>query len=227
MTETSRVVAPGYPHHIIHSGKKLQRIFFKERDYIDYLSLMSECCLLYKVVVWAYCLMPNHIHLIAVPEQEDGLRRAIGEAHRRHARAINLREGRRGQLWEGSFNSFLMDPHYTMEAARYIETNPVSSGIFSESEQYRWSSARAHINGRDDELVTVAPLGDKVDDWKGFLSEDGEEGLSVKMKSHERSGRPLGSDDFIGKLEAALTMGLRQGPAIYLFELFNITNRFH
>ncbi len=152
---------------------------------------MSQSCSRYKVDVWAYCLMPNHIHLIAVPESKDGLIRAIGGAHRRYTRAVNLREGLSGHLWQGSFNSFAMDEHYLMEAARYIETNPVSSGITRESEEYRWSSARAHIQGKDDELVTVAPLLKKIKDWKSFLSENGEDGLALKMKLHERTGEFL------------------------------------
>ncbi len=186
------MVVPGYPHHIIHTGNRRQDTFFKEQDYIDYLSLISQGCSRYKVEVWAYCLMPNHIHLIAVPESRDGLMRAIGGAHRRYTRAVNHREGLRGHLWQGRFASFAMDEHYLMEAARYIETNPVSSGLTRAPEEYLWSSARAHMEERDDVLVKVAPLLEKINDWKGFLSEQGEEGLADKMRSHERTGEPLG-----------------------------------
>ena len=73
--------------------------------------------------------MPNHIHMIAVPELEDGLRLAIGEAHRRYTRLVNFREGWRGHLWQGRFASFPMDEIYLLAAALYVERNPVRAGL--------------------------------------------------------------------------------------------------
>ena len=69
--------------------------------------------------------MPNHVHLIVVPQSAGSLRRAIGEAHRRYARRINFREGWRGHLWQGRFASFVMDEDHLLTAARYVELNPV------------------------------------------------------------------------------------------------------
>jgi len=94
----ARAVAPGFPHHITQRGNRRQQTFFSDQDFKAYLALMSEWCLNYKVDIWAYCLMPNHIHLIAVPETKDGLIQVIGETHRRYTRMINFREGWRGLL---------------------------------------------------------------------------------------------------------------------------------
>jgi putative transposase len=103
MARIAREVAPGMPHHVTQRGNRRLQTFFNDVDYQAYLELMSEWCARYKVQIWAYCLIPNHVHLIAVPETKEGLNLAIGEAHRRYTRRINFREGWRGHLWQGRF----------------------------------------------------------------------------------------------------------------------------
>ncbi len=109
MAQVGRVAAPGLPHHVTQRGNRRQRTFFCDQDYESYLQLMAQFCKPQNVEVWAYCLMPNHVHLIAVPDSAKGLRRAIGEAHRRYTRMVNFREGWRGHLWQGRFASFVLD----------------------------------------------------------------------------------------------------------------------
>ena len=118
MARLARLVIPGLPHHITQRGNRRQQTFFNDGDYSAYLELMSDWCREEGVEIWGYCLMPNHVHLIAVPKTEDGLRRAIGEAHRRYTRRINFREKWRGYLWQGRFASFIMDEPYLLAAAR-------------------------------------------------------------------------------------------------------------
>ena len=132
---------------------------------------MAEYCRQYGVEIWAYCLMTNHIHLIAVPETVEGLCRAIGEVHRRYTLEVNQREGWRGYLWQGRFSSYVMDERYTLAAARYIELNPVRAGMVERPQDYPWSSAQAHIRGRDDGLVKVQPLLSSMGDWAAFLGQ--------------------------------------------------------
>ena len=147
--------------------------------------------------------MPNHVHLIAVPQTTEGLARAIGEAHRRYTRHVNFRENWRGHLWQGRFASFPMDEQHLLATARYVEMNPVAAGLVERPEDYRWSSARAHLEGQDDELVKVAPLLDLVSDWSSFLSLSSEDELDL-LHRHERTGRPLGTHDFVETLEQTL-----------------------
>ena len=211
MARLARVVAPGLPHHITQRGNRRQDSFFNDDDYRVYLDLMAEWCAHYGVSIWAYCLMPNHVHLIAVPETERALGLAIGEAHRRYTRRVNFREGWRGHLWQGRFASFPMDERHLLAAARYVELNPVRAGITRRPEDYAWSSARAHLAGRDDRLVKAGPLLDMVGDWAAFLAGGlGEDEGSVRRK-HERSGRPLGGAGFIERLETELGRPLKKG----------------
>ena len=128
MAQLARVIAPGMPHHVTQRGYPRQETFFGEEDYQHHLELMAQFCRAEQVAIWAYCLMPNHVHLIVVPQSAESLRRAIGEVHRRYTRRINFREGWRGHLWQGRFASFVMDEDHLLTAARYVELNPVCAG---------------------------------------------------------------------------------------------------
>jgi putative transposase len=210
MARTARVAPPGVPHHITQRGNRRQQTFFCDDDYAANIELMAAWCSRYDAVVWAYCLMPNHVHLIVVPSSEDGLRCAIGEAHRRYSRRINFREGWCGHLWQGRFASYPMDEHYLLAAARYVELNPVRAGLVKSPGAYLWSSAAAHLTGRDDALVQVTPLLESVGNWVTFLSVGFSDQESEALRRHERTGRPLGSDDFLSRLEVALARRIRR-----------------
>ena len=153
--------------------------------------------------------MPNHVHLILVPNDPDGLRRALGEAHRRYTRRINAREGWTGHLWQERFHSFPMDEPHLLAAARYVELNPVRAGLARGVRDWRWSSARAHLAGRDDRLVEVGPLLERVDDWREFLKGGLDEATLKTLRRHSRTGRPLGAEAFVKRLERRLGRELR------------------
>ncbi len=210
MARIARVVVPNIPHHITQRGNRRMDTFFSEADYREYLYLMAEWCNRCKVQVWSYCLMSNHVHLIVVPETEDGLRRAIGEAHRRYTRYINFQKGWKGYLWQGRFGSFPMDEEYLIATARYIELNPVRADIVKKPEDYRWSSAQAHLQGEDDILVKVEPLLSIIPDWREMLASDLSEEEYDTLRLHERTGRPLGSDDFVEEVEKRTARVLRK-----------------
>jgi putative transposase len=148
--------------------------------------------------------MANHVHLIVVPDSEDGLRRALGETHRRYTRRINFREGWRGYLWQGRFASFAMDERYLLRAARYVELNPVRAKLCRVPWRWRWSSAAAHVAGRDDGLVHVGPLLERVKDWREFLTEALEADDAELLRRHTRTGRPLGETVFLDRIEQTL-----------------------
>jgi putative transposase len=204
MPRIARVVVPGLPHHITQRGNRRMRTFFCADDYQRYRELMSEWCRRCGVDIWAYCLMPNHAHLIAVPESEHALRRAIGEAHREYTSEINKREGWRGYLWQGRFASYVMDEAHTVAAARYIELNPVRAGLVFSPGEHPWSSATAHLRGRNDGLVRVAPLLERVGNWSEFLGERSEPEMLDVLRKHAVTGMPLGSDAFVRQVEGTL-----------------------
>ncbi|NQT38075.1 MAG: transposase [Planctomycetes bacterium] len=210
MARLARVVVPGMPHHVTQRGNRRQKTFLRADDYQAYLDLMAEWCGEHDVDVWAYCLMPNHVHLIVVPKSADGLRRAIGEAHRRYTRRINFRQRWRGHLWQGRFASFVLDEPHLLAAARYIELNPVRARLVTAPSEYPWSSAAAHIKRKDDCLVKVAPLLALAKRWRRLLTSAATEEQIKAFRQHETTGRPLGDDDFQKRLEQKLGRVLRR-----------------
>ena len=203
MARMARVVIPGYPHHVIQHGNRKQKTFFCDEDYLYYIQLLSQYSVEAETDVLAYCLMPNHVHLVMVPGREGGLREAMAETHRRYTRRINLREGWCGHLWQERFHSFIMDEYYLLAAVRYVERNPVTAGLCACPHQWRWSSAKAHIRGKDDGLVRVAPMLERVDDWRSYVSDNERYYREINLiERHARTGRPLGHKTFVKKLES-------------------------
>lgn len=209
MPRIARVVVPGIPHHVTQRGNRRQESFLCDGDYEYYLALMADHCRDHAVDVWAYCLMPNHVHLVLVPADEDGLRRALGEAHRQYACVVNDREGWRGHFWQERFHSFPMDEAHLLMAVRYVELNPVRAGLTRRASEWRWSSVRAHLEGRDDVLVRAGPMRELVPDWGAYLREGLDDKAIDTIRLHERTGRPLGNAKFIESLEEKLGRKLK------------------
>jgi putative transposase len=209
MARIARVVVPDYPHHVTQRGNRRQEVFFSDTDYEIYLSFLAKTLRKVATEVWAYCLMPNHVHLVMVPKNEDGLRAVLGEAHRHYTRHINFREGWRGHLWQERFHSFPMDEEYLLSAVRYVELNPVRAGLCSKADEWKWSSAVAHMEAKDDGVVTVNPMLSRVSNWRDYLSIADGERLDL-LRKHQRSGRPLGNNKFIDKVEQLVGRSVRR-----------------
>ena len=209
MPRLPRAIAVGYPHHITQRGNHREAVFTEPGDYSRYLKWLAQYAEKYGFDVWAYCLMPNHVHLMVVPRGPEGLAPAIGEVHRRYTRMINFRERWRGYLWQGRFASFPMERRYATACARYIELNPVRAKLCKRPEQWPWSSARAHLSGGYDGLIrSPKPLRDRGE-WASLLKGRMAEAEAEAIRRGERTGRPLGSAGFIEKLEVALGRTLK------------------
>jgi putative transposase len=191
---SSRLVVPGLAHHVIQRGNRQQALFFSDADRRAYLDLLTDACLRHDTRCLAWCLMDNHVHLILVPANADGLRAPLASVHTAYSQRINRLHGLSGHLFQGRFASYAMDDAHMMVAARYVENNPVAAGMVSRAEDWRWSSARAHLGQARDGLTDVAVLGAHVPNWRSMLArglEAGEENAVIELAL--RSGRPLGA----------------------------------
>lgn len=215
MARLARIVVPDIPHHAAQHGNRGQSVFFGEADYRLYLDLLAEQAKKAGVAVWAWCLMPSHVHLLLLPTAADSLRAALGETHRRYSLAVNRREGWRGYLFQGRFASCPMDEAHALAAARYIEQNPVRARLVAKPEDWAWSSARAHLTGQPDGLTAIAALGALVGNWESFLGHRLEDAGLEAIRRGERTGRPLGDAGFVQRLEASTGRRLahqKRGP---------------
>jgi len=210
MSRIARVVVPNLPHHIIQRGNRRQKVFFQNADKEYYLNLLHKHGRQEGVAYLAYCLMDNHIHLIAIPNTSDALTACLGTVHWKYALAINLREDWKGHLWQSRFLSYPLSDEHLYNAIRYIELNPVRAEIVTRPDDYIWSSARAHIQKKPDKLISGTASFFDIKDWALFLADRISETELKLFEKHANTGRPLGDDAFIEKLEKITGRALKK-----------------
>ncbi len=211
MARLSRVVIPGLPHHVTQRGNGRARTFFADADYALYRDLLAEHCRAAKVEVWAWCLMPTHVHLILVPSDSDGLRRALAATHRRYAGIIHARRRRTGHFWQGRFGAVVMDEEHLAAALRYVSLNPVRARLVERARDWRWSSARAHLSGKSDGITALNPIRQRFPRFADLLGDEPEVNLFDRLRAAESIGRPLGNDRFFARIERLTARTLRPG----------------
>jgi putative transposase len=211
MARLARVVVPGVAHHVTQRGNGGARTFFGDGDYALYRDLLAEHCRAAGVEVWAWCLMPNHVHLILVPSDADGLRRALAAVHRRYAGAIHARRKRTGHFWQGRFGAVAMDEEHLAAALRYVSLNPVRARLVVRAQDWRWSSTRAHLAGKDDGITARGPIRERFPRFADLLATEPDADLFPRLRAAESIGRPLGNDRFLARIERATSRRLKPG----------------
>ncbi|MCU0577079.1 MAG: transposase, partial [Desulfobacterota bacterium] len=205
MPRVSRAIAVGYPHHITQRGNYRQNVFSSEEDYERYIEILSKYAGKHDLAIWSYCLMTNHVHLVAVPGAEDSLASVFHTVHMLYAQCWNRNRRATGHLWQSRFFSCPMDERHVYAAVRYIENNPVRAGMVAAAEDYPWSSARSRINGTPDPLLNAhCFLTESVRDWREYLAEAADEEERSNLIKATKSGRPCGSEAFIAHMEETL-----------------------
>jgi putative transposase len=211
MSRLSRITVPDLPHHVTQRGNRRQVLFTEEGDYALYRDLMAERCRANAVVCTAYCLMPNHVHLLLTPSAPEGLSRAVGEAHRRYTGYVNARARVTGHLFQGRFASAAMDEAHWLNAVRYLAFNPVRAGLAARPENWAWSSVRAHLAHCDDALVSVAPLLARTRRPQDLFALSLDETAALyDLETKSMIGRPMGDAAFVAAIETTLGRTVRR-----------------
>ena len=192
MPRSARLVLPGVPHHVTQRGTRRQPTFFCDADFSLYIRLLRHWSRQARTAVWAWCLMPNHVHLVLVPARADGLRKTMAPLHSRYTWMINQRENWRGHLWQSRFASFPMDEAHAHASLRYVELNPVRAGLVMRPEEWRWSSARTHLGLAADGITDLEAARTRVDDWRAMLEGGLDDNTLDAIRLREGSGRPSG-----------------------------------
>lgn len=216
MPRLARTVFSAVPHHITQRGNRREDVFFSDEDRIAYLQWLADYCTKYGLQVLAYCLMTNHIHVVAVPEGQDALEKVFRPLHTRYAQRVNRAKRWKGHLWQGRFFSSALDERYLWAAIRYVERNPVRARIVRRAENYPWSSAPAHCGLKQDAVLTKDSgwlrQAKRIGNWSKWLAEgDRPEQLDV-LRRHVERGLPCGAEGFIRKLERQVKQSLRPRP---------------
>jgi putative transposase len=214
MPRIARVVVPGLPHHVTQRGNRRADVFLCDRDRRRYLSVLADYKARHGLRLWAYCLMTNHVHFVAVPDAAESLGQTFRDTHQAYASWLNRRLDENGHLWQGRFFSCVLDDAHLWAAVRYVERNPVRAGLVARAEDWPWSSAAAHCGMRHDPLLSKIEMPWPVADWSAYLRDE-DEAERDAIRQQTRTGRPCGSTGFIERLESALGRILRprkRGP---------------
>jgi putative transposase len=199
------VVIPGLPHHVTHRGNRRLDIFRQPEDCEIYLRLLRKHADQNGVEIEGYSLMPNHVHLVAIPRHEESLSNMVQEADGTYATIFNAKYDLTGHSWEGRFFSCVLDPAHFWNALRYVEQNPVRAGLVNRAELYRWSSAAAHCGLRQDRMLANKYAGtDVIHDWSRWLATGNSASIDDYIRAQTYTGHPCGSVEYFRNLEHQL-----------------------
>jgi putative transposase len=202
MPRIARIVGAGYPHHIVQRGNNREKVFLDREDYERYLSFLARYSEEKETAVLAYCLMPNHVHLLVIPSEEEALAKMMQGITLCYTQYFNRKEGRTGRLWECRYHSTVIDgDSYLWTVSKYIEKNPVRAAIVQRPEDYPYSSARAHILGRNDPLLN-GHLFDRgeLNEYRTFMKSEEDKRFLEEIRKQTRLGKPLGDKGFLETL---------------------------
>jgi len=214
MPRIARIIGVGYPHHIVQRGNNRERVFLDPGDYERYLSFLSKYSEEKEASVLAYCLMPNHIHLLVRPSEAEALPKMMLGITVCYSKYFNGENGRTGRLWECRYHSTVVDgDSYLWTVSKYIENNPVRAGIVKRPEDYPYSSANAHLLGRKDPLLKE-PLFDKSEltEYRRFIRLEEDKKITEEIRKQTRLGKPLGDGGFLNTLSERLGRSLSFRP---------------
>ena len=213
MARIPRVVASGYPHHITQRGSDQKPVFFEDRDRFVYLRLIREAAERYGVEFAGFCLMTNHVHLIAIPQTPESLHRALKWAHTAYARYVHASHGGCGHLWQARYFSCILAGAHIWNALAYVELNPVRAGMSERAEQHPWSSAAEHLGLAPSRLPLAAEAWLQDFDppgWRQFLDLRVKDAAFAPILRHAtQTGRPMAPESAINRLEEELGRRLR------------------
>jgi len=214
MSRPPRLIVPGLPHHFTQRGNLGAQTFFDDDDYQTYLLWLAEYAETYGLAIWAYCLMPNHVHIVGVPDNPRAAGGVFRALQMRQAQRINARDQRVGHLWQGRYFSCAMDETHLTAAVRYVERNPVRAGLARSATDFAWSSAQPHCSMRSDPVLSPGlPLLDEVSDWARWLAdEDDDVACLERLRACTRKGLPCGSDSFGRQVAERLGIPLERPP---------------
>jgi len=214
MPRQPRLIVVGYPHHLIIRGNNRSAIFYNEKDQHFFIQCLFDTKEDTGSLIYAYCLMTNHVHLLIEPKTKDGIRKMMQSLGRRYVRYINSTYKRTGTLWEGRYKSSVVSKdNYLLACCRYIELNPVRAKIVKDPSQYPWSSYSFRAEGKSNKLLSEDPvyrdLGDTPFERQRAYQKWIKESIPDKewsiIRQMTQKGGVIGDQDFCNRISKTLS----------------------
>ena len=210
MARKARVVAAGVPHHVTQRGNNRQDVFLTDDDRRYYLTVLRDRSQQAGLRLLGYCLMTNHVHLVAIPTRADSLARALGRARSSYAQRFNRRYRRSGHLWQNRFYSCPLGASPLLRALAYVDRNAVRAGLVGCAADYPWSSARAHLTPASADPCVDSWEWDELGlapDWAAQMEQ--RQADAAELRAATYAGWPCGEPDFVERLEQSARRPLR------------------
>jgi len=212
----------GMPVHIRHRGNNRQLCFFSDEDRAFYLFHLRR--VLYEAAcrLHAYCLMPNHVHLLVTPQTPYACAHLMQRAAQLHSQYMNRTYQRTGSLWDGRFRSCIVQcEEYLLACYRYIDSNPVRAGLCGDPGDFAWSSYRFNARGVPDGALSPheqyaalgATLGERRQAYMALFAGDERYWRIDDIRKATDGNFALGDERFRRELAAKLGRRVEPGKA--------------
>ena len=221
MPRQPRLVFPGVALHIVQRGNNRGACFLSDGDYLCYLSYLRKLSARHEVAVHAYCLMTNHVHLLATPGDPESCTNLMRDLGQSYVKYFNRRHGRSGTLWEGRFRSSVVESaSYVLACYRYIEMNAVRAGMVTHPSAYAWSSYATNSGFDVDPLLSAHPEYEALAAtptrryvaYRRLVDDAIDETMLAAIRDATKGNLPLCSDSFKAELQAGGRKVVRGRP---------------
>jgi len=220
MARRPRLDVPGIPQHLIQRGVNRSVCFVDDVDYVNYLQFLDLARKKADCQIHAYVLMTNHVHLLVTGNRTRSIAIMMQSLGRRYVRYFNEMYRRTGTLWEGRYRSTLIDSErYLLACYRYVELNPVRSGMVDKPDDYTWSSFRHHVNDRTDPLIEDHEIfismgstpAERALQYRELCQRRIDAACIEEIRNNTNRGYILGSATFARQIKAALRRRVTPG----------------
>ncbi len=206
MPRVARGLVDGYTYHVLNRGNGKQTVFHKDKDYYVFVTMMHEAAARIPIALYAYCLMPNHFHMVVMQNEGANLSQWMQWLMTSHVRRYHGHYGTSGHIWQGRFKSFIVkQDHHLLNVLRYVEANPVRVGMVTSARDWPWSSHRLRLEGIQPTLISALPV-ELPDNWSSLVNESfNQKDLEMLRKS---VGRQTPYGDILWQVELRRKLGL-------------------
>ena len=205
MARPLRLEAPDTFYHVLSRGNEKRETFLTRRDYEHFLELLSDSCQRFQAILYSYCLMGNHFHLL-LQTREANLSEFMKRLLSIYTSAFNRRHQRVGHLFQGRYKSFVVSAEsYLLELSRYIHLNPCRAGLVNRPEDYPWSSMKFFLGEKPPRFLDRDLLLSQFETPEAYRSFVIERIADAGDPFKEAVGGIfLGNEDFVARFKAKI-----------------------